>query len=104
MKRFGFDDVAVPANLSLALGAGGVAPLDLAAGYAVFANGGSKVTPYFIDRVPRDAGRNVLYAAQPLVCSECNTPPETEVPSSRRLRSSSAKPPTSIRLSARLRA
>jgi penicillin-binding protein 1A len=34
VKSFGFDDVAVPANLSLALGAGGVAPLDLAIGYA----------------------------------------------------------------------
>jgi len=79
VKRFGFDDVAVPANLSLALGAGGVAPLDLAAGYAAFANGGFKVTPYFIDRVTMHDG-TLLYAAEPLICAECYTPPETEVP------------------------
>ncbi|HEY9183545.1 MAG TPA: transglycosylase domain-containing protein, partial [Gammaproteobacteria bacterium] len=79
VKRFGFDDVAVPANLSLALGAGGVAPLNLAAGYGAFANGGFKVTPYFIDRVTMQDG-TLLYAAQPLICSECNSPPETEVP------------------------
>jgi penicillin-binding protein 1A len=78
VKRFGFDDVAVPANLSLALGAGGVAPLDLAIGYAAFANGGSKVSSYFIDRVTMPDG-TLLYAAQPLVCADCNTPPETEV-------------------------
>jgi penicillin-binding protein 1A len=79
VKRFGFDDVAVPENLSLALGAGGVAPLDLAAGYAAFANGGFKVTPYFIDRVTMHDG-TLLYVAEPLICAECYTPPETEVP------------------------
>jgi penicillin-binding protein 1A len=79
VKRFGFDDVAVPANLSLALGAGGVAPLDLAIGYAAFANGGSKVTSYFIDRVTMPDG-TLLYAAQPLICAECSAPPETEIP------------------------
>lgn len=76
VQRFGFDDTAVPKDLSLALGSGGVAPLSLVAGYAVFANGGFKVTPYFIDRVTT-AGGEVLYAAQPLICPECNTPPET---------------------------
>jgi penicillin-binding protein 1A len=79
VKRFGFDDVAVPGNLTIALGSGGVAPVDLAAGYAAFANGGFKVTPYFIDRVTMPDG-TLLYAAQPLICAECNTPPETEVP------------------------
>ncbi len=62
VHRFGFDDTAVPENLSLALGAGGVAPLDLVAGYAVFANGGYRVKPYFIDRVTLSNGE-LLYSA-----------------------------------------
>ena len=78
VKRFGFDDEAAPNDLSLALGTGVVSPLSIAAGYATFANGGYKVTPYFIDRVVTADGE-VLYAAQPLYCPECNTPPETPV-------------------------
>lgn len=78
VRRFGFEGVAVPENLSLALGSGGVAPLELATGYAVFANGGYRVAPYFIDRVTTADGE-LLYAAEPFVCAECNTPPETPV-------------------------
>ena len=78
VKRFGFDDAAVPNDLALALGAGSVAPVSLAAGYGTFANGGYKVTPYFIDRVTTADGE-VLYESKPLVCPECNTPPETPV-------------------------
>jgi penicillin-binding protein 1A len=78
VKRFGFDSEAAPNDLALALGAGNVAPLSVAAGYAAFANGGYKVTPYFIDRVVT-AGGEVLYESQPLYCPECNTPPETPV-------------------------
>jgi penicillin-binding protein 1A len=76
VKRFGFDDTAVPNDLSLALGAGSVAPVALAGAYAAFANGGYRVTPYFIDRVTTADGQ-VLYEAKPLICPECNTPPET---------------------------
>ncbi|HSC14533.1 MAG TPA: penicillin-binding transpeptidase domain-containing protein, partial [Gammaproteobacteria bacterium] len=78
VKRFGFDDEAAPNDLSIALGAGGVAPVAIAAGYATFANGGYKVTPYFIDRVV-DANGEVLYETKPLYCPDCNTPPETPV-------------------------
>ena len=76
VKRFGFDDEAVPNDLSLALGAGGVAPVTIAGAYATFANGGYKVTPYFIDRVVTADGE-VLYETKPLYCPDCNTPPET---------------------------
>jgi penicillin-binding protein 1A len=78
VKRFGFDDLAAPNDLSLALGAGGVPPLAVAAGYAAFANGGYRVTPYFIDRVVTADGE-VLYETKPLICPDCNTPPETKV-------------------------
>ena len=78
VKRFGFDDQAIPNDLSLALGAGGVAPVVVAGAYATFANGGYKVTPYFIDRVVNADGE-VLYETKPLYCPDCNTPPETPV-------------------------
>lgn len=50
-KLFGFDTSRLPADLSLALGSGTVTPLELARGYAVFANGGHLVTPYLIERI-----------------------------------------------------
>lgn len=49
-------------NLSLALGAMtyGVSPVQLAAAYAPFANGGTFYAPYFIERI-EDAQGNILY-------------------------------------------
>jgi len=71
LRAFGFDDIALPVNATLALGAGGVAPLNLADGYATFANGGYKVDTYLVERI-EDADGDVLYAARPnLVCLEC---------------------------------
>jgi penicillin-binding protein 1A len=71
VKRFGFDDVAAPNNLSIALGSGGVAPIELAGAYATFANGGFRVEPYFIDRIT-DANGDTLFEAEPaFVCADC---------------------------------
>ena len=53
----------------MALGAGSVTPLDMAAGYSVFANGGYRVTPYFITRV-EDASGQVLAKAAPVRAGE----------------------------------
>ncbi|MDI9701342.1 penicillin-binding transpeptidase domain-containing protein, partial [Burkholderia cenocepacia] len=50
-QRFGFDPAKTPPYLPMALGAGLVTPLQLATGYAVFANGGYKVDPYLIAEV-----------------------------------------------------
>jgi len=69
--RFGFDPDKLPANLTLALGSGEVTPLEMARGYAVLANGGFLVDPYFIDRI-EEGGETLLYQATPLrVCHEC---------------------------------
>ena len=71
VRKFGFDDTAIPNNESIALGAGGVAPLDLVTGYATFANGGYRVEHHFIDRIT-DANGDVLYDADPeFVCDDC---------------------------------
>ena len=64
LRKFGFDQDALPINLALALGVGGVSPLELAKGYAVFANGGYSVEPYYIERI-EDANGQVLYPERP---------------------------------------
>jgi len=75
--RFGFDPDKLPRNLSLALGSGEVSPWEMARGYAVLANGGFLVEPYFIERV-EDGQGEVLFQAEPLrVCEDCPGPDES---------------------------
>ena len=62
--RFGFDADKNPPYLTLALGAGAVTPLQMAGAYAVFANGGYKVSPYLISKVT-DADGKVLSQVNP---------------------------------------
>jgi penicillin-binding protein 1A len=72
VTRFGFDKSQLPNDLTLALGTAELSPLQVAVGYATFANGGYKVTPYTVDRV-EDAGGKVLFQAAPaLACTECD--------------------------------
>ncbi len=69
--RFGFDKKRLPRDLSLALGSGVVTPLEVVRGYAVFANGGFRTVPYFIDSI-EDAKGKVLYRAEPFIaCDGC---------------------------------
>ncbi|TFW30734.1 penicillin-binding protein 1A [Massilia horti] len=62
--RFGFDADKNPAYLTLALGAGATTPLQMAGAYAVFANGGYRISPYLISKVT-DADGKVLSEARP---------------------------------------
>jgi penicillin-binding protein 1A len=64
IQRFGFDPKMHPAYLTMALGAGNATPLQMAAAYAVFANGGYRVKPWFIERIEDNRGAT-LYAAKP---------------------------------------
>jgi penicillin-binding protein 1A len=68
---FGFGPEATPPNLTLALGTGQVTPLDMARGFAVFANGGWRVTPYVITTVADQDGKTIFTAEPPLACPEC---------------------------------
>src|SRR5256885_1412319 len=72
IARFGFDPRSMPHDLTLALGTLQATPLDVAAGYAVFANGGYRVTPYFIDRIEDGSGAVVSRAAPRMVCAQCD--------------------------------
>ncbi len=79
ISRFGFDVNRLPKNLSLALGSGALTPWQLARGYAVFANGGYLIEPYFIDQIESQDGE-LLFKANPiLVCSDCEESPAESV-------------------------
>ncbi len=65
ISRFGFERTRQPLNLTLALGTGSVTPQQMAAGYAVFANGGYKVTPYLIQKVVDGQGQILSQARTP---------------------------------------
>ena len=69
--RFGFSAQQVPENLSMALGTAAVSPLAMARGYAVIANGGFLVDPYFITSIDDRDGKTI-YRANPLrACNDC---------------------------------
>ena len=69
--KFGFDPDELPHNLSLALGSADVTPLQMATGYAVLANGGYRVEPFFIERIEQD-GAGLVFEAEPrTVCMDC---------------------------------
>jgi len=69
ISRFGFDPKLHPPYLTMALGAGNVTLLQMLGGYSVFANGGFRVTPYFIDRV-EDGKGTVLFSGRPEIAGE----------------------------------
>ena len=71
VSRFGFDADKHPPYLTMALGAGAVTPMQLASGFAVFANGGYRVSPFLITRVTDHTGK-VLVESQPAGPSEAN--------------------------------
>jgi penicillin-binding protein 1A len=69
--RFGLPLEALPENLSMALGTASVSPLLMARGYAVFANGGFLVEPYFLESVADRDGKTVFQAAPATACTHC---------------------------------
>lgn len=68
-RRFGFRNEQLPPALPLALGAGSATPLQMAEGYATFANGGYKVTGYVIEKI-YDSKGNLRAEMQPWVARQ----------------------------------
>ena len=68
LKQLGFKESALSRDLSLSLGNASMTPLELATGYAVFANGGFRIEPYFIERIELDD--EVIFQANPVTA--CN--------------------------------
>jgi penicillin-binding protein 1A len=74
VSRFGFDPKSVPQNLTLALGTLRATPLQMATAYSVFANGGFKIEPYYVDRVENASGKAVWQATPKMACALCVDP------------------------------
>ena len=70
LTRFGFELDRHPGNLTLALGSGSVTPLQMAQAYAVFANGGHRVTPVLIEKIVDAQGRVIFEAPPPAPLDE----------------------------------
>jgi penicillin-binding protein 1A len=70
-KRLGFDTSGYAPELSLALGTQTITPLELAAGYAILANGGYRVEPFIIERIEGLKGETLFDAKPPTVCRDC---------------------------------
>lgn len=81
VSRFGLERARMPRDLSMALGTGSYSPLELAAAYAVLANGGFRVQPYVVERIVDAGGNTIFQATPPTVCADCEqeqaTPPAT---------------------------
>lgn len=71
IEPFGFPRKKLNQDLSLALGASAVTPMELATGYTALANGGFAIKPYLIQRIENDHNE-ILFTAEPAVaCREC---------------------------------
>lgn len=70
LPRFGFDITKQPQNLTLALGTGSVTPLQVAAAYAVFANGGYQIKPWLIQKITDSRGKVLSDIKPPAVAQE----------------------------------
>ncbi|NOQ80425.1 MAG: PBP1A family penicillin-binding protein [Gammaproteobacteria bacterium] len=70
VQRFGFMASELPKNLSLALGSATLTPMQIARGYAILANGGYDIKPWFIERI-EDPHHTIIFAQQHTsVCSK----------------------------------
>lgn len=71
LASFGFDPDDLPRNESLALGSASLTPIEVATGFATFANGGFLIEPYLIERI-EDSFGNVIFQANPAIaCDSC---------------------------------
>jgi penicillin-binding protein 1A len=78
LSSFGFAPDELPRNESLALGSASLTPLELATGFATFANGGFLIKPYLIERIENAQGE-IIYQANPeLACDPCIFPTEND--------------------------
>lgn len=75
LSGFGFAPDELPRNESLALGSASLTPLEVATGFATFANGGRLVTPYLIERIEDPFGNLVYQATPEVACIDCSLSP-----------------------------
>jgi penicillin-binding protein 1A len=71
LERFGLDMSRFSASLTMALGSGGVTPLEMLSAYGTLANTGYQVKPYFISYVTDRDGQVIYQAPVPEYCDAC---------------------------------
>ena len=64
LEKFGFYKEELPNDLSLALGSYGASPMKNAELFSIFANGGKKIVPYFIDRILFPDGNEINFSEE----------------------------------------
>ncbi len=74
LQRFGFPAQNIVHTESLALGSASFTPMQVARGYAVMANGGFLIDPYFISKIENDQGGVIFEAKPKIACPECDIP------------------------------
>lgn len=75
VQRFGLPAEHIPADLTAALGTAQLTPLEMANGFAVFANGGSLTKPHIIDRILATDGSILEATDAPFACPDCAAAP-----------------------------
>jgi penicillin-binding protein 1A len=75
VQRFGLPAEHIPADLTTALGTAQLTPLEIANGFAVFANGGSLTRPHVIDRILAADGSVLEATEAPVACNDCAASP-----------------------------
>jgi penicillin-binding protein 1A len=68
LNDFGLPTTRFQRDLSIALGSAALSPMEMAAGYSVFANGGFRVTPWFIERIDNNDNRTLWRAPVVMLC------------------------------------
>jgi len=68
ISQFGLPANQMPRDLSMALGSASFSPLQMAQAYAVFANGGFRVKPYYIHKIVDGRGEERFLADPQVAC------------------------------------
>ena len=73
---FGLQEEQIPRNYTIALGTPQVLPIQMATGYATFANGGYRIQPHFIQRIEDTTGKVIFEAKPEYACIACINNPD----------------------------
>lgn len=79
-ERFGFEPQHLPPDLSLSLGSAAVTPIEMTSAFSVFANGGYRVQPHYIDRIIGPDGEVLYRAPEVVLCDDCDLATEIANP------------------------
>jgi penicillin-binding protein 1A len=77
LAQFGFNPTELPHNESLALGSASLTPIEVATGFATFANGGFLIKPYLISRIENSNG-DIIFQANPALAKNAQVTSEED--------------------------